>query len=81
MAANGGKDPAMTNPLPADILEQRAAEQRRRLHNSVVEIRSQVREKMDYRRLARQYVLPASGVAALVGLIMGHSFAGIFTRD
>ncbi len=81
MAPNGGKDAVMTNPLPADILEQRAADQRRRLHNSVTEIRTQVRERLDYRRLAREYVVPAAGVAALVGLIFGHSFAGIFTRD
>lgn len=71
----------MTNPLPTDILEQRAAEQRRRLHNSVVEMRSQVRERLDYRKMTRQYLVPASAVAGLIGLAFGHSLAGIFTRD
>ncbi len=71
----------MTNPLPADVLEQRANEQRRRLHNSVVELRTSVRERLDYRKLARQYVWQAAGAVALVGLILGWGVAGIFTRD
>ncbi len=70
----------MTNPLPADVLEQRASEQRRRLHNSVAELRYSVRERLDYRKLAREYVWEAAGVAALVGLVLGWGFTGIFTR-
>ncbi len=71
----------MTNPLPTDVLEQRAAEQRRRLHNSVAELRSSVKERLDYHKLARQYVWQAVGVMALVGLVVGYGFTGIFTRD
>ena len=71
----------MTNPLPAELLERRASEQRRRLHNSVAELRSNVRERLDYRKIARDYVWQASGAAALIGLIVGWSLIGIFTRD
>ncbi len=71
--------------LPAEILEQHASEQRRRLHNSVSELRSSVteavREKLDLKRYFRQYAVPASAAAAIVGLLLGHSIAGIFTRD
>lgn len=70
--------------IPAEILEQRAAEQRRRLHNSVSELRTtvkeEVRERLDIKRYAREYLLPASAVAGLVALVAGYSLTGIFTR-
>jgi len=66
---------------PTDILEIKAAEQRRRLHNSVSELRYQVREKLDVRRNARHYLWPATAVLAVVGLVMGYNTAGIFTRS
>ncbi len=72
------------NNLPADILEQRAAEQRRRLHNSVAELKTTMREKLDWRRNARQYsrqYFPqATAAAAVVGLTTGWVFGGIFDR-
>lgn len=75
----------MTNSLPADILEQRAAEQRRRLHNSVSELRNsvreRVRERLDVKRNARQYLWPATGALSLIALVMGYGVAGMFTRD
>ena len=71
----------MTNSLPADILEQRASEQRRRLHNSVAELRSNVRERLDYRKLASQYVWQGAAAVAAVGFIVGWGVVGIFTRD
>lgn len=85
MAEDGSKDTTMTNPLPTDILEQRAEEQRQRLHNSVTELRSsvkdKVRERLDTRRIARQYLWQGAGLAAVVGLAFGYTFTGIFTRD
>ena len=66
--------------IPTDVLEHRAAEQRRRLHNSVSELRDRVREKFDVRRNARRYLWPATAVLGVVGLVMGYSTAGIFTR-
>lgn len=70
----------MTEPMPAEILEARAAEQRRQLHNSVQELRTAVRERLDVKRNLRRHFLPAAGVAGVAGLVLGYSFAGIFTR-
>lgn len=71
--------------LPTEMLEQRAAEQRRRLHNSVSELRSSVteavREKLDVRRYLHRYMGPATAAAAIVGLLLGYGTAGMFTRD
>jgi hypothetical protein len=50
------------------------------LHSSVEELRWQVRERLNLKRNARQYAPAASAVAALLGLGMGYSLAGIFTR-
>ncbi len=57
--------------VPTDILEMEAAEQRRRLHNSVSELRAQVRHKLDVRRQLRDHVWPVAGVAAAVSLLLG----------
>lgn len=70
------------NDLPTDILESRAADQRRRLHNSVAELKMTMREKLDWRRTARQYsreYFPqAAAAAAVIGLTSGWVFGGIF---
>ncbi len=70
----------MTASMPVDVLEERAADQRRQLHNAVVELKSNLRESLDIRRNARQYLLPAVGAAAVLGLVLGYGFTGIFTR-
>jgi hypothetical protein len=67
--------------LPPETLEGRAADERRRLQNSVEELRLQVRERLDVKKIARQYVPVASAIAALIGLGAGYGFAGIFTRN
>ena len=71
----------MTNPLPAEVLEQRAAEQRRRLHDSVAELRSAVRERLDVKRTAREHFWPVASVVSLAMLLLGYSMANIFSRD
>ena len=48
----------MTSGLPEDVLEKRAAEQRRQLHNSVSELRQTVREKLDVKRNLKEHVWP-----------------------
>jgi hypothetical protein len=70
----------MTASMPVDVLEERAADQRRQLHNAVVELKSNLRESLDIRRNARQYLLPAAGAAAVLGLVLGYGFTGMFTR-
>lgn len=71
----------MTSGLPVDILEKRAADQRRNLENSVIELRQTVKDKLDVKRNVREYVWPAAGAMALVGLLLGYSVASIFAGD
>lgn len=66
--------------MPTDILELKAADQRRRLHDSVAELRSTVRERLDAKRVAREYVVPASVGAAVIGLVFGYGMGGMFAR-
>lgn len=70
----------MTSSMPVEVLEERAADQRRQLHNTVVELKSSLRESLDIRRNAREYLLPAAGAAACLGLLLGYGMTGIFTR-
>jgi hypothetical protein len=72
---------------PADHLELQAAEQRKRLHHSVQELKYQlhhksvqVREKLDVKRNARQYFWPAAGGASVLGLLMGYGVAAVFVK-
>jgi hypothetical protein len=67
--------------IPTDLLELKAAEERRRLHNSVAELRLQMREKLDLKRNARRYFWPASAVVGICGLVLGYGFGGVLTRD
>jgi hypothetical protein len=67
----------MTSSVPVDVLEKRAADQRRHLHDSVTELRHTVRERFDVKRNVREYVWPVAGVMALVGLVLGYSVARI----
>ena len=65
----------MTVSLSTDILEQRAASQRQRLHDSVVELR----EHLDVQKTARTYLWRVAAVAALVAATLGYGVAGAFT--
>ena len=65
-----------TSPLrnePTYTLELRAADQRRRLHGSVSELRSKMKEKLDVKRNARHYLVPASAAGALLGVQADYS--------
>lgn len=77
--------------FPAEVLEHRAAYQRRRLHNSVSELRSSltglkdsveenVRERLDVNRFARKHMWQLAVGASVVALMAGHGFAGMFAR-
>jgi hypothetical protein len=65
--------------VPTDVLEMRAAEQRRRIHESVLELREQLDEKLNVKKKASEYVLPASGAAAFLGLLVGYGMASMFS--
>ena len=67
-----------TKPVSLDALESRAAEQRQQLHRSVQDLRGAVRQRLDVKANARQYMLPASGALAALGLGLGYLAAGLF---
>ncbi len=73
----------MTSGLPTEILEQRAADERRRLHDSVAELRVAMKDRLDIRRNAEDYTRrhlgPAATIAAILGLAFGWTVGGIFT--
>jgi hypothetical protein len=71
----------MTHGLPADALERLAQAQRDVLGGRVVELRRTVKQRLDVKQNLREYTLPAAGLAALLGAILGYAIAGVFTRD
>jgi hypothetical protein len=71
----------MTNEIPVDVLEKRAADERRQLHNSVQELRQTVHERLDVKRNVRNHLGAISCVLALTGLALGYIVTGIFTSD
>lgn len=64
----------MTQP---QVLEMKAAEQRLQLHRSVTELKSAVRHKLDVKANAREYIIPASFGAIVIGLALGYVLIGI----
>ncbi len=77
--------PDLSSHFPAEVLQQRAAEQRRRIHESVGELKSSVRETvrehLDVEGYARNCIWQFIGGASLVALLIGYGMAGMFTRD
>ena len=69
------------NLPPFGTLESHAQAQRIKLHNDVVELRSSVRQTLDAKKLAREYLWPVVGTASVVGLLLGYGLTGIFRRD
>ena len=66
--------------LPSNDLELRAADERRRLHDTVKELRCQLRDKLDVRNNARQHLGVACAAAALIGLVAGYGVTGMFVH-
>jgi hypothetical protein len=71
----------ITPEMPADILQMKAAEQRERLHETISELRSGVRHRLDVKTQAREYVWPATTVAALLSLAFGYTAGSLFHRS
>jgi hypothetical protein len=65
--------------VPTDILEVRAAEQRRRIHETVLELRQHFGQKLDVRKRATEHIMPVSGAAAFLGLLFGYGVASMFS--
>ena len=74
----------LVNNLPTEVLEERAAEQRERIHNSVDELKSSlretVREHLDVKKYAREHVWGLLAAGSLVAMVSGYGLAGMFTR-
>ena len=71
----------MTEGIRVDVLEKRAADERRQLHNSVLELRQTVQDRFDVKRNVRNHLGVVAGVLAIAGLALGYGLTGIFTRD
>jgi hypothetical protein len=71
----------ITPEMPPDILEMKAVEQRERLHGTISELRSNVRQKLDLKTQAREYVWPVTTVAALLSLAFGYTAGSLFHRS
>ena len=71
----------MTEGIPVDVLEKRAADERRQLHESMHELRQTVHEKLDVKHNVRKHLGMAVCVMAVAGLAVGYALTGIFTSD
>ena len=67
--------------LPSYDLELKAAEERRRLHGTLAELRSRVHEELDVKKRVREHLGAACGIAALLSLGVGYSVTGFFVRN
>ncbi|HEY7354504.1 MAG TPA: hypothetical protein VH596_17170 [Terriglobales bacterium] len=66
--------------LPSYDLELKAADQRRRLHRTVAELRSRMKEDFDIKKRVGQHMGAVSAIAAVFALGLGYSLAGLFVR-
>ena len=67
--------------LPSYDLELKAADDRRRLHKTVSELKSAVRDKLDVNKNAREHLGLLCGISALIGLAAGYTVSGVFTHQ
>jgi hypothetical protein len=66
--------------LPSYDLELKAAEERRRLHGTLAELRSRVHAELDVKKRVREHLGAACAISALLSLGFGYSVAGLFVR-
>jgi hypothetical protein len=66
--------------LPSYDLELKAADERRRLHDSIEELRCQVRDKLDVSKHAREHLGLACSLAAVASMATGYAFGGMFVH-
>lgn len=68
------------NSFSPENLENKAAEQRRRIDTSVNELTETLKDKVNFNNIAREHLLPISAVGAVLGLVLGYGVTGIFVR-
>lgn len=61
-------------------LTLKAAEERRRLHASIEELKANVRNSLDVEKQVREHLGTVCTVAAVAGFTFGYSVAGVFVR-
>lgn len=71
----------MSSPLRVEMLEQQAGRQRDLLESHVVEIRHNVRARLDVKQNLRNHIWEVAGIVAALGIGLGYSLTGVFTRD
>lgn len=64
--------------LPSYDLEIKAAEQRRHLHGTLVELRSCVHDQFDMKKRTRERLGSVCALVSLVGLGLGYAVTGFF---
>ena len=64
--------------MKLDSLEARAGEQRKQIHDSVQELKSNVQAKLDPKRNARIFFPQIATVAAILGLSAGYVVGSMF---
>jgi hypothetical protein len=64
--------------LPTYDLELKAASDRQRLHESVEQLRFEIRDKLDVNKMARQHLALGCGIATVLGMTAGYLITGIF---
>jgi len=67
--------------LPSYDLELKAAEERRRIHGTLAELRSRVHQELDVKKRVREHLGATCAVAALLSLGLGYSATGLFVRN
>lgn len=72
---------SMSSPLRVEMLEEQAERQRGLLEDHVVELRHNVKARLDVQRNLRDRIWTVAGIVAAIGLGLGYSVTGAFTRD
>jgi hypothetical protein len=67
--------------LPSYDLELKAAEERRRIHGTLAELRSRVHDELDVKKRVREHLGAVCLIGALLSLGIGYSVAGLFVRN
>jgi hypothetical protein len=66
--------------LPSYDLQVKAAEERRRIHETVIELRSRVHEDLDIKKVVRAQLGTICAVSAALSLGLGYLITGAFVR-
>lgn len=72
---------SMSSPLRVEMLEEQAERQRGLLESHVVELRHNVKARLDIQQNLRDRIWTVAGIVAVLGLGVGYSLTGAFTRD